>query len=72
MLASIISSKKMCIRDRAEGFCSMVDFMPPSSFMRSLRPVSYTHLDVYKRQAKVRIIKVTDMTPEAIITKPTF
>ena len=25
-----------------------------------------------ERIAKVRIIKVTDMTPEAIITKPTF
>ena len=91
--------------------------------MRLLASVSYTHLDVYKRQvfddcfgirkirfgidieallmfvvtfgldffkrrsncrmhfiqecsaeriAKVRIIKMTDRTPEAIITKPTF
>ena len=34
----------------AELIRTMADFMPPLFLTNTLRPVSYTHLDVYKRQ----------------------
>ena len=49
----------MCIRDSANTalliYCIMSFIMPGSDLMRKasayVEPVSYTHLDVYKRQA---------------------
>ena len=55
----ITESKKMCIRDR--GYTSLqalkqgdIPFiMGFNIFLAVLTPVSYTHLDVYKRQVSV-------------------
>ena len=59
----------MCIRDRVdigkamEGFLT---FLPPQMKIEkpvvhiSLNPVSYTHLDVYKRQLLLRLYRDSD------------
>ena len=35
-------------------------------------PVSYTHLDVYKRQQSVRLAKMKNMKPSDIVTMDSF
>ena len=45
--------------DAVEYFVSYYDYYQPEAYI----PVSYTHLDVYKRQAKVYLARIAETLP---------